>query len=245
MPARSLATPADRASTWPSNRAIDGVEYRLNDGDAIFFAGDCVHAFRNRSSKPCEYYLAMDVRVARPGTLASQPTPQPGGTGMATEDSPRHERDSESPTFSGMDAEQFRQIAHLAVDLAADYLSSMRNRPVFMPLRPEERQALLEQPLPAYQRAPEKILESFRRDILPHPMGNGHPRFFGWVNSPPAPMGIVAEFLSAAMNPSCAGGDHAAITWSERWFAGSRNWSVFPSSPRIWGCLLVADRWLR
>src|SRR5204863_520894 len=42
-------------------------------------------------------------------------------------------------------------------------------------------------------------------------MGNGHPRFFGWVNSPPAPIGVLAEFLAAAMNPSCAGGDHAAI----------------------------------
>ena len=42
-------------------------------------------------------------------------------------------------------------------------------------------------------------------------MGNGHPRFFGWVNSPPAPVGIVADFLAAALDPSCAGGDHAAI----------------------------------
>src|SRR5438046_3732011 len=42
-------------------------------------------------------------------------------------------------------------------------------------------------------------------------MGNGHPRFFGWVNSPPAPLGAVADLLAAAMNPSCAGGHHAAI----------------------------------
>src|SRR6185503_6128379 len=26
-----------------------------------------------------------------------------------------------------------------------------------------------------------------------------------------APIGVVAEFLGAALNPSCAGGDHAAI----------------------------------
>ena len=42
-------------------------------------------------------------------------------------------------------------------------------------------------------------------------MGNGHPRFFGWANSPPSPIGAVAEFLAGAMGPSCAGGDHAAI----------------------------------
>src|SRR5438128_8233338 len=55
------------------------------------------------------------------------------------------------------------------------------------------------------------IVQRFRAAVLPHAMGNGHPRFFGWVNSPPAPMGVLADLLAAAMNPSCAGGDHAAI----------------------------------
>src|SRR5207244_6888819 len=58
---------------------------------------------------------------------------------------------------------------------------------------------------------PEVIIERFRTAILPYAMGNGHPRFFGWVNSPPAPIGVLADLLAAAMNPSCAGGDHAAI----------------------------------
>src|SRR5439155_26994802 len=40
---------------------------------------------------------------------------------------------------------------------------------------------------------------------------NGSPRFFGCVNSPPAPIGVAADFLAAALNPSCTGGDHAAI----------------------------------
>jgi aromatic-L-amino-acid/L-tryptophan decarboxylase len=41
-------------------------------------------------------------------------------------------------------------------------------------------------------------------------MGNGSPRFFGWVNSPAAPLGVLAELLAAGLNPSVAGGDHAA-----------------------------------
>jgi XRE family transcriptional regulator, regulator of sulfur utilization len=40
---------------------IDGVEYELDAGDSIFYAGDCVHAYRNPSSRACVYYLAMDV----------------------------------------------------------------------------------------------------------------------------------------------------------------------------------------
>ena len=42
-------------------------------------------------------------------------------------------------------------------------------------------------------------------------MGNQHPRFAAWVNPAAAPIGMLAEFLAAVMNPSAAGGDHAAI----------------------------------
>jgi len=41
-------------------------------------------------------------------------------------------------------------------------------------------------------------------------MGNSSPRFMGWVNSPPAPLGVIAELLAASLDPSVAGGDHAA-----------------------------------
>ena len=107
--------------------------------------------------------------------------------------------------------DDFRRLGHEIVELVAAYLAGLRARPVFRPMDPRERRALLEQPLGEAGAAPEVILEAFRGAVLPHPMGNGHPRFFGWVNSPPAPIGVLAEFLAAAMNPSCAGGDHAAI----------------------------------
>src|SRR5262245_7657897 len=110
-----------------------------------------------------------------------------------------------------LDPEHFRRLAHAAVDLAADYLAGIGAAPVFQPMRPAERATLMQEPLDAAGLAPETVLERFRTAVLPHAMGNGHPRFFGWVNSPPAPIGIVADFLAAALNPSCAGGDHAAI----------------------------------
>lgn len=109
-----------------------------------------------------------------------------------------------------LDPEAFRALGYQAVDLAAAHLAGMREAPVFRPMPPAARLTLLEQPLPAKGAAPEEILGRFAADVLPYPMGNGHPRFFGWVNSPPAPMGILGELLAAAMGPSCAGGDHAA-----------------------------------
>ncbi|HLW48536.1 MAG TPA: pyridoxal-dependent decarboxylase [bacterium] len=126
------------------------------------------------------------------------------------------------PPSLAMDAEEFRRLAHRAVDLVAAYLAGLSQRAVFRPMTIEQRRGLLEQPLPEHGLAPDAALRRFEQTVLPHPMGNGHPRFFGWVNAPPAPIGVVAELLAAAMNPSCAGGDHAAIYLERcavRWLA--------------------------
>jgi glutamate/tyrosine decarboxylase-like PLP-dependent enzyme len=74
-----------------------------------------------------------------------------------------------------------------------------------------ERREILDQPLPVSGRPAAELLNYFERCLLPYPMGNGHPRFFGWVNSPPAVAAVLTELLAAAMNPSCAGGDHSAV----------------------------------
>jgi glutamate/tyrosine decarboxylase-like PLP-dependent enzyme len=117
---------------------------------------------------------------------------------------------------------EFRAAAHQAVDLMADWLESMPARPVYQPVPPAHRTALLDQPLPTTGAPLADLVDRFATDVLPYPMGNGHPRFFGWVNSPPDPAGIIAEFLVAAFDPSCAGGDHAAIYLERavtRWLA--------------------------
>jgi glutamate/tyrosine decarboxylase-like PLP-dependent enzyme len=110
-----------------------------------------------------------------------------------------------------MDPEEFRRLGHQAVDLLADYLEGLREGSVFTPMTPGERQALLSETLPETGLDAAHLLERCREQVLTHPMGNGHPRFFGWVNSPPAPLGVLGDFIAAGVNPSCAGGDHAAI----------------------------------
>jgi len=107
--------------------------------------------------------------------------------------------------------QEFRKLGYKVVDMAASYLAGLPGRPVFQRMKESERQALMNMPMPLAPLSGEAILRFLAEQILPHPMGNGHPRFFGWVNSPPAMMAVITEMLAAAMNPSCAGGDHAAI----------------------------------
>jgi aromatic-L-amino-acid/L-tryptophan decarboxylase len=106
---------------------------------------------------------------------------------------------------------EFRRLGYQAVDMAARYFAELPRGPVFQRMEEAERQALMNLPLPATPLSADEILRFLGEQILPHPMGNGHPRFFGWVNSPPDMLAVITEVLAAAMNPSCAGGDHAAI----------------------------------
>ena len=111
-----------------------------------------------------------------------------------------------------MDPEEFRRLAHRAADILADDLARTTGDPTTPARRPttaDQRTRLMDEPLPEDPRASDAILDAFELLVLPHPMGNGSPRFFGWVNSPPAPMGIVGDFLASGMDPSVAGGDHA------------------------------------
>jgi aromatic-L-amino-acid/L-tryptophan decarboxylase len=73
------------------------------------------------------------------------------------------------------------------------------------------RELLIKQQLPEHGRSPDALFDFFEQHILPYAMGNQHPRFAAWVNPAGAPIGMLADFLAGVMNPSSAGGDHAAI----------------------------------
>jgi aromatic-L-amino-acid decarboxylase len=115
------------------------------------------------------------------------------------------------PQAPALDLTEFRRLAHDAVELVADYLAGIRDTPVFRPMTEEQRRHLSEKRLGDEGTDPVVLIDDFKNNILPYAMGNGHPRFFGWVNSPPAPIGIVAELLAAAQDPSCDVGDIASL----------------------------------
>ena len=47
---------------------LDETEYVLNQGDSIYYAGDCVHGFSNPGDEECVYYLALEAGINSAGS---------------------------------------------------------------------------------------------------------------------------------------------------------------------------------
>ena len=118
--------------------------------------------------------------------------------------------------------EEFARTGHALVDVIADHLAALPGRPVWQPLPDDLRAELLSLPLPDGATGLGQLAARMGSDVLPYAMGNGHPAFFGWVNSPPSLAGVLASLAAAAMNPSVVSGDHADVHLERtvvRWLA--------------------------
>ncbi len=107
------------------------------------------------------------------------------------------------------DWQAMRELGHRMVDEMMTWLETVRERPVWQPIPPDVRDHF-DQPLPTGPKEPEQVYQEFLDHILPFPMGNIHPRFWGWVIGTGTPFGVLAEMLAAGMNPNVGGGDHVA-----------------------------------
>ena len=100
-----------------------------------------------------------------------------------------------------LDPEEVRRLGRLAADCVAEHRALLTERPVFGKVGADA--ATFELPLPETGRPADEIIDFVRRHVMPRPMGNSHPRFFGFINASADPLGIVADYLASAMNPNC------------------------------------------
>jgi aromatic-L-amino-acid/L-tryptophan decarboxylase len=103
-----------------------------------------------------------------------------------------------------MDALTFRKLGHRLVEQIAGFLESLPSGPVTRDESPAVvRDALnLTAPLPESGMDSAALLEETAQFLFDHSLFNGHPRFFGYITAPPAPIGILGDFLAAAVNPN-------------------------------------------
>jgi glutamate/tyrosine decarboxylase-like PLP-dependent enzyme len=105
--------------------------------------------------------------------------------------------------------DEMRALAHRMVDDAITYLETVGERPVWQPI-PDEIAARLDVPAPHEPMGADAVYREFVETILPYPMGNIHPRFWGWYMGAGTVFGALADFMAAIMNPNLGGGNHAA-----------------------------------
>ena len=113
-----------------------------------------------------------------------------------------------------LDPEDVRRLGRLAVDCVAEHRAQLVERPVFGKVGADA--STFDIPLPETGRPAEEVISFVREHVMPRPMGNSHPRFFGFINATADPLGTVADYLASAMNPNCWGGDHAAVHVEDR-----------------------------
>src|SRR4051812_19853702 len=99
-----------------------------------------------------------------------------------------------------MDPAEFRRNGHALVEWIAEYLSNSERYPVLPRVAPGDvRDALPDRP-PESGESFEAIFEDFERILVPALTHWNHPGFFAYFPATTSASGVLAEFLSAALN---------------------------------------------
>ena len=103
-----------------------------------------------------------------------------------------------------MPPEEFRRLAHRLVDQISDQLAAIPTGPV----KPDESHEAVRQAiggaatLPENGAAADGLLAAATQSLFDHSLFNSHPRFFGYITSGPALIGVLGDFLASAVNPN-------------------------------------------
>lgn len=112
------------------------------------------------------------------------------------------DQDRQAPLH--LDPEEFRALGHAVVDRLADHMASLPGRPITAGEAPSAiRRALGNDPLPEAGRPAAEVLDRAAELLVPHSLYNAHPRFWGYITAPPAPIGVLGDLLASGLNPNC------------------------------------------
>jgi len=102
--------------------------------------------------------------------------------------------------------DEFRRLGHELVDQLAEFFQTIRERPLTSGETPAEIRDLLGRgSLPDAGTPASALLPETTRLLFEHSLFNSHPRFMGYITSSGAPVGALADFLAATVNPNVGG----------------------------------------
>src|SRR6202167_5048751 len=99
-----------------------------------------------------------------------------------------------------MNPGEFREVGHRVVDLLAEYLENIEEKPVFPNVEPSTLTRLFAESLPQDPSSPEKVLGEIQEKLLPYCTHVGHPGYMGLITPSPNPVGVIGDFLCSALN---------------------------------------------
>lgn len=100
-------------------------------------------------------------------------------------------------------ADDFKIIGYQLVDTLASFIATIIEKPVTTAETPKQIQTVLgNASLPENGTSVSELFLRASDLLLNHSLLNGHPKFFGYITSSPAPIGALADLLAAAVNPN-------------------------------------------
>jgi glutamate/tyrosine decarboxylase-like PLP-dependent enzyme len=117
---------------------------------------------------------------------------------------------SDNPMSESLDPQDWqpvRQLGHRMIDDLIDYLADIENQGAWKHA-PDAVKAHFTTPVPLEPQPLEAVYQEFLEFIQPYPVGNGHPRFWGWLFGTGTATGALAEMLAAGMNSNSGDLDH-------------------------------------
>src|SRR5947208_14995714 len=96
--------------------------------------------------------------------------------------------------------EQIRSWANAAVELIADYLSTIRDRRVYPSTSSRQIRERLDSSLPEEPANFDELLHTFRNTLIQLSRHNRHPRMFGYFQAPRTAIAAIAEPPPSRLN---------------------------------------------
>ena len=101
---------------------------------------------------------------------------------------------------------EFQKIGYELIDTIAGFFDDISEKPVTTSKSPKELQEVLgNSSLPKNGLPAGELLATASKLLLDHSLFNGHPKFFGFITSSPAPIGALADLLASSVNPNVGG----------------------------------------
>jgi aromatic-L-amino-acid decarboxylase len=112
----------------------------------------------------------------------------------------------EHPSPLAMISEEFKALRYRLIDHIANFHDSLPWRPVTPAESPVTIREALQagRPLPKPGKESAFLLDRSATLHLNRSLFNGHPRFWGYIISSPAPIGALGDLLASAVNPNVA-----------------------------------------